>query len=158
FIQRLCADWEIIKKLFSPGSDPGVLVEADSSVSDLHRCGRSVHILRFSSGFQLVYKPKPLAVDMHFQQLLPWLNGHGDPPPFRILKVLERGSYGWVEFVAVQGCASAAEVRRFYERQGGYLALLYALEAIDFHSENLVAAGEGPVLLDLEALFHPHIG
>ncbi len=52
-------------------------------------------------------------------------------------------------------CASADEVRRFYERQGRYLALLHALEATDFHCENLIAAGEHPVLLDLEALFHP---
>src|ERR1019366_3978404 len=28
----------------------------------------------------------------------------------------------------------------------------------DFHSENLIAAGEHPVLLDLEALFHPRVG
>ena len=48
--------------------------------------------------------------------------------------------------------------QRFYERQGGYLALLYALEATDFHYQNLVAAGEHPMLLDLEALFHPRLG
>ena len=40
-------------------------------------------------------------------------------------------------------------------RQGGYLAILYALEATDFHFENLIAAGEQPVLIDLETLFHP---
>src|SRR5262249_36097777 len=51
-----------------------------------------------------------------------------------------------------------AEVRRFYERQGGYLALLYALEATDFHSENLIAAGEHPMLIDLEALFQSRVG
>jgi lantibiotic modifying enzyme len=41
------------------------------------------------------------------------------------------------------------------QRQGGYLALLYAIEATDFHLENLIAAGEHPVLIDLETLFHP---
>jgi type 2 lantibiotic biosynthesis protein LanM len=39
-------------------------------------------------------------------------------------------------------------------RQGGYLALLYALRATDFHYENLIACGEYPVLIDLESLFH----
>jgi type 2 lantibiotic biosynthesis protein LanM len=63
-----------------------------------------------------------------------------------------------MEFVAAHGCGSEEEVRRFYERQGAYLALLYALEATDFHCENLIAAGEHPVLLDLEALFHPRVG
>jgi type 2 lantibiotic biosynthesis protein LanM len=32
---------------------------------------------------------------------------------------------------------------------------LYALEAADFHCENLIAAGENPMPIDLEALFHP---
>jgi hypothetical protein len=44
------------------------------------------------------------------------------------------------------------------KRQGVYLAILYALEATDFHHENLIAVGEHPILLDLEALFHPRVG
>ena len=32
------------------------------------------------------------------------------------------------------------------------------LEATDLHYENLIAAGEHPMLLDLEALFHPRVG
>jgi type 2 lantibiotic biosynthesis protein LanM len=61
------------------------------------------------------------------------------------------------EVCTCPGCATREEVQRFYERQGGYLALLYALEATDFHFENLIASGEHPVLVDLEALFHPHL-
>jgi lantibiotic modifying enzyme len=117
-----------------------------------------VLVARFASGLQVAYQPKSLAVDVHFQELLAWLNERGDHPRFRTLRVLDRGHYGWVEFVAAAGCNTAEEVRRFYERQGGYLALLYALEATDFHFENLIAAGEHPVLIDLEALFHPRLG
>jgi len=120
--------------------------------------GRSVLIAKFSSGLHMVYKPRTLSVDVHFQELLAWLNGRGDHPPFRTLQILDRGDHGWMEFVAAHACRSEEEVRRFYERQGAYLALLYALEATDFHSENLIAAGEHPVLLDLEALFHPRVG
>src|SRR6185369_4077964 len=69
----------------------------------------------------------------------------------------DRGSYGWIEFVLAQSCTSVAEVRRFYQRQGGYLALLYALEATDLHFENLIAAGEHPILVDLETLFHQRL-
>ncbi len=158
FLQHLCADWDDIRTTFSPEGDPGLLVELHGSVGDGHRGGRSVLIAKFSSGFQLVYKPRPLAVDVHFQELLTWINDRGDHPPLRTLKVLDCGDYGWVEFVAAFGCTTAEEIQRFYERQGGYLALLYALEATDFHNENLIAAGEHPVLIDLEALFHPRIG
>jgi type 2 lantibiotic biosynthesis protein LanM len=72
----------------------------------------------------------------------------------RTPRTLNFGDHGWVEFVAAAPCATQEEVRRFYRRQGGYVALLYALQAVDFHSENVIAAGEYPVLIDLEALFH----
>jgi type 2 lantibiotic biosynthesis protein LanM len=155
FLHHLCADWDAIRTTFSPKNDLGLLVAVQGGGGDSHRGGRSVLIAKFSSGFQVVYKPRSLATDVHFQQLLTWLNERGDHPPFRTLKILERGTYGWVEFVALQSCSSPEEVQRFYQRQGGYLALLYALYATDFHYENLIAAGEHPVLIDLEALFHP---
>jgi type 2 lantibiotic biosynthesis protein LanM len=113
--------------------------------------------LRFAGGQRLVYKPRSLAIDQHFQELLLWLNRQGAQPPFRPLTILNRQEYGWVEFVAATPCTNAAEVERFYQRQGGYLALLHALNAADFHFENLIAAGEHPMLIDLEALFHPDI-
>src|SRR5262249_35989067 len=148
FLRHLCADWEALRVTFSPQQDPGLLVEVKGGVGDKHRGGRSVLIAKFDSGLQVVYKPKPLAVDVHVQELLTWVNARGDHPPFRTLTILDRGTHGWVEFVAAHGCTSTEEVRRFYERQGGYLALLYALEATDFHYENLIAAGEHPVLID----------
>ena len=126
------------------------LVSLDDSKGDQHRDGRSVLIATFNSGFRIVYKPRPLAVAMHFQELLNWLNDRGAEPPLRTIRILDRGAYGWIEFIAPQGCGSGDEVRRFYARQGEYLALLYALEATDFHYENVIAVGEHPILVDLE--------
>ena len=158
FLHHLCADWEEICAAFTPGNPPGTLVELQGGAGDSHRGGRSVMVLKFSSGFQLVYKPKSLAIDMHFQELLLWLNEHGYQPQFCTLTMLNKGSYGWSEFVSAADCTSEEEVMRFYERQGGYLALLYVLEAMDFHAENIIATGEHPMLIDLEALFHPRTG
>src|SRR5579884_3171308 len=124
---------------------------------DTHRNGRSVMIARFSTGARLVYKPRSLAVDEHFQQLLCWLNEHGAEPRFRLLRSLDRGAWGWAEFLDRKACEDEEEVRRFYQRQGAYAAILYALEASDFHCENLIAHGEHPMLIDLEALFHPRM-
>ncbi|HKS26453.1 MAG TPA: type 2 lanthipeptide synthetase LanM family protein [Pyrinomonadaceae bacterium] len=155
FLEHLCADWAEIRESFAPGSEPGVLSQLEGGVGDSHRGGRSVLIATFTKGFQVVYKPKSLAVDMHLQELLEWLNERGEHPSFRTVRVIERGSYGWTEFVEARSCTTEDELKRFYERQGGYLALLYALEATDFHYENLIASGEHPVLIDLESLFHP---
>jgi len=157
FLTHLCNDWEAVQATFGSDYDIGSLIEVDSSKGDAHRRGRSVLIAKFSSGLKIVYKPRSLAVDLHFQGLLEWLNEHGEPPLFRTIKVLDRGAYGWQEFVAPQSCGSRAEVERFYQRQGGYLALLHALHATDLHLENLIASGEYPILVDLESLFHPAI-
>lgn len=156
-LEHLCADWPTICATIFPGSDPGLVVEMEAGMGDRHRKGRNVLALQFSSGMQLLYKPKSLAVDVHFQELLTWLNEQGAQPPLRVLKLIDRGEYGWSEFVVASSCTSQDEVTRFYERQGSYLALLYALEAVDLHNENVIAVGEHPILVDLEALFHPRV-
>lgn len=155
FLQHLCDDWPEICALFSPTEDPGLLSEIREGAGDLHQGGHSVNILTWSSGLRLVYKPRPLAMDMHFQECLTWLNACGYQPAFRTMKLLTKDTHGWCEYISAQSCTSPAEVERFYQRVGGYLALLYILEATDFHIQNLIASGEDPMLIDLETLFHP---
>lgn len=157
FARQLCADWPELVALFSPENDPGKLLKISGDAGDGHRGGRSVIMVEFSSGLKLVYKPRSLAVDQHFQELLDWLNRHGAQPEFRTLKVLDREDHGWVEFVETFGCNTPDELERFYRRQGAYLALLYTLGARDLHQGNILAAGEHPVLIDLEALLHPDL-
>src|SRR4030095_1805558 len=155
FLEHLCADWLEIRNTLSPESDPGLLSSVQTGSGDRHREGRSVVIAGFSSGFKVVYKPRSLSVDVHFSRLLEWLNERGDHPKYQTLKVVDRETHGWAEFIKTGSCETAEQVGRFYERQGGYLALLYMLEATDFHHENLMASRENPYLIDLEALFHP---
>jgi type 2 lantibiotic biosynthesis protein LanM len=156
-LERIAADREQLGQVFLGGRDIGALAGLHTGVSDLHREGRSVVLLQFSSGLRLVYKPKSLAVDVRFQQLLQFLNVWGARHPHRVLTVLDRGAYGWVEHVEAAGCDSREALQRFYWRQGSSLALLHLLAAVDFHLENLIAAGEYPVLVDLEALFHQRL-
>lgn len=161
-LNHLCSDWQDICAAFSHEQDPGVLEQLGGGAGDSHRHGRSVRIARFRSGLRLVYKPKSMAVEKHFQELLEWINerdvlSSSDPQWFRTVRVLDRETHGWVEHINQESCHSPEQIARFYQRQGGYLALLYALEAVDFHFENLIAAGEHPVLVDLEALFHPRL-
>ncbi len=157
FLERLSQDAAALGSTFNGGRPPGTLVTLDGGRGDRHRGGRAVMVVGFDSGLLVVYKPRSLAVEVHFQDMLGWLNDRGATPPFPLLTVLDLGTHGWVEHVAPGPCGSHDEVRRFYQRQGGYLALLYTLEATDFHYENLIAAGEHPVLLDLEAVFHPRL-
>jgi type 2 lantibiotic biosynthesis protein LanM len=156
FFYHLCADWTAIREKFPSAQDLDVLVAVDSRLSDSHRGGRSVRVATFQSGFRIVYKPRSLRIDEHFQTFLKWLNNRGDHPHFQTMTILSRTTYGWTEFIEHHPCNAEDEVYRFYQRQGGYLAIMYALSGEDLHFENLIAAGEHPVFIDVETLFKPH--
>ncbi len=153
-LQRLDADRAILEAEIAR-APLGRLARVRGGAGDVHRGGRSVAILDFDSGARLVYKPRPLAVDARFQELVERLNAAGQDPPLARLAIVDRGTHGWVEFVEARPCASRDELRAFYRRQGSWLALFHVLGATDVHYENVIAAGEHPVPIDLETLFHP---
>jgi type 2 lantibiotic biosynthesis protein LanM len=153
-LERLSKDWDLIQASLAAGAEPGSLTSIAAGAGDTHRRGRTVTILEFSTGFKLVYKPHSQSVDVHFGEFLEWVNQAGFETPFRILKIIDRGCYGWSEFVAHQPCSNRGEVERFYQRLGGYLAAFYVTRARDMHFANLLAAGEFSVPVDLETLFH----
>jgi type 2 lantibiotic biosynthesis protein LanM len=154
FLRDLSRDWPAIHGWLNPDCDTGRLTRIRTQLGDSHRSGRSVLIATLESGLRLVYKPRSLAVDAHFQDVLKWISDQAPDLTFKTLKLLDRGSHGWVEFIHPASCESTEGVQRFYERQGGYLALMYVLHGTDFHCENVIADGEHPVLVDLETLFH----
>ncbi len=123
--------------------------------ADRHNGGRAVLLATWASGRRLVYKPRPSELDAHFARLLAWIARRDASLRFRQPGVVAARDHGWSEFIEHRPCASAAEAGQFYRREGEALALLHALGACDFHQENLIADGAWPVLVDLEALFHP---
>ena len=155
FLKHLCADYEKLQTTFSQGKNFGTLVDLQSEVGDSHRNGRSVLILSFSNECRIVYKPRSMGLDIHFQDFLHWINDRFGQPFFYIMKIIDCGTYGWEEYYRHEDCTQEAQVERFYERMGGYLCILYLLRANDFHSENVIACGEHPILVDLETLFQP---
>ncbi|GAB2634609.1 type 2 lanthipeptide synthetase LanM family protein [Kribbella swartbergensis] len=152
-LARLADDRELLVTGLLDGRDPGALTAIDPA-GDPHRGGRATATLTFADGRRVVYKPRPLDLHGHFNELIDWLNdktGLG----IRTVSLLPRDGYGWSEYVVHQPCNDLAEVRRFYHRQGALLALLYVLDGTDMHYENLIAVGEQPVLVDVETLFQP---
>ncbi|MFY0565278.1 type 2 lanthipeptide synthetase LanM family protein [Archangium lansingense] len=153
---RLAADGPALRETLLP-ADPGLLTEFSGQAGDQHHNGRAVHMLTFSSGIKLVYKPRSFGVDQRFHELLAWLGERGELPPFRQLRMLARDGYGWCEFVDARPCESEEGVKRFYQRMGALLCLFHHVGGMDMHFENLIAEGEHPVVVDLETLFHPQI-
>ncbi|MBA2748331.1 MAG: type 2 lantipeptide synthetase LanM [Tatlockia sp.] len=166
FLQSLKFDLAEVQQVFDRVKQPehekvvsniqlGKVLEINSSLSDPHNQGRSVIVCTFESGLKLAYKPKDLGLEVAYSQFLDWCNQQGIPLPFKVLKVVNRGTYGWVEYVEQQPCEDEAAAQRFYQRAGMLLCLLYALAGTDCHYENLIANGEHLVLVDMEALMHP---
>lgn len=156
-LQRLVDDYERLRQCFFNGEDSGEISAIAINLSDPHRGGQRVAKISFSDRYHIIYKPKSLAIDIAFQQLLGTINNDAALLPFRVLQVLDRGDYGWVECVLPAACTDESALREFYERQGMNIALLYMLHANDFHYENLIAANEQAVLIDLETLVQPRI-
>ncbi|MDI6102275.1 type 2 lanthipeptide synthetase LanM family protein [Actinoplanes sp. NEAU-A12] len=120
---------------------------------DPHRGGRSVVILEVG-GQKVVYKPRSLAVERHVAELVGRINERGLAHRLRPLEVIDRGEYGWTRYAESRPCQDEAAAARFHFRQGAYLAIFHALRAYDLHMGNIVADGEHPMFIDLEAIFH----
>ncbi|MDG4791772.1 type 2 lanthipeptide synthetase LanM [Micromonospora sp. WMMD1102] len=135
-------------------ADAGELRRVEFGRGDTHRGGQTVATLHFA-GATLVYKPRSLAVDLAFQRVMGVLTAHGLPMDHRMPATLDRGEYGWCEFVAAAECATEQEVADFYRRLGSLLAVFHALRGTDMHVENVIAAGPQPVIVDFETLFDP---
>lgn len=156
-IQRLASDWVSIQTTFSDGAELGQVVAVQTHLSDMHQDGRSVVALTFTTGLKLIYKPKDLGIEAAYFQLLNWLNERQAPLPFKLLRVLNRSEYGWVEYVEHLPCADGQAAERYYQRAGMLLCLLYVLKGTDCHNENIIACGEYPVLIDMEMLLCPEV-
>ncbi len=154
---RLYQDWPEISRLFEiPGEEPAIR-DIQTGLSDPHHDGRTVAIITLEGGTKLVYKPKDLGFEKGFSNLSDWLTEQGIPYPTKALKILNYEAYGWVESIETAECKDEAAIRRYFERIGSLLCLVYLLEGTDCHGENLMAVGEFPVLIDVETFLHPRL-
>ena len=154
FLNRLRRDRARLGRMFGAGTPPGLVSDIETGMSDPHRGGRSVLVVCFESGLELVYKPRGLGLELAFNRLLAWCNSRSGLPRLRVFGVLDCGDYGWVERVAHAPCAGEGAAARFYRRAGMLLCLLDTLRCTDCHNENLIASGEHLVLVDVETLLH----
>ncbi|MGV3615430.1 MAG: type 2 lanthipeptide synthetase LanM family protein [Fimbriimonas sp.] len=157
---RTVQDAGMIAEAFPAPTGAGILPVADlfTYLSDPHREARTVCGVQFANGLVLAYKPKKLDLEVVFFGVIDWINRRESPAlshKLATLRVLDRGAYGWCEWVERANCSDGTEVARYYHRAGILLALLTVLQTTDVHTENLMAAGEHPVLVDLETVMQP---
>lgn len=151
---RLSKDIQAIEATLNDAEPLGMLTGLQAGLSDPHRGHRSVAALRFASGAAIMYKPRSMEVDSAFYGLVRTLNDWGLEPQLPTRRHVARKGYGWENHVRHQPCADPAGVARFYRQHGAYLMLMYLLGGTDFHRDNVIAHGDQPIFVDLEALFH----
>lgn len=155
FLHRLQADLPLLANKFNHRKAPSEIVELKTGLSDRHNRGRSVIVVNFRNKLRLVYKPRPVQPETNFAILLNWINRRAGLLPLRPLVVLDRGEYGWTEFIEHLPCPESESASRFFRRVGMLMALVYTLAGNDCHRGNLIACQEQPVLVDLETLLEP---
>jgi hypothetical protein len=150
--QRFAADRAELVQFLLAGADPGEPAGVETGDADLHDGHREVLILRFAGGARLVYKPRPLGLDAALAGLLEWLAARGAATAVAVPAVLVRPGHGWAACVEARPVTDAAALARHHRSSGALVALAHALGTTDMHFGNLIAAGEGPVPIDLETV------
>lgn len=152
FAVAFLKDLPAVSELFWGGRIPSSL-RVEFGGGDSHRSGRSVAIVETNLG-RVVYKPRASDLDMAFDAVVRWFNSTNPLHSLRSVRHVARAGYGWFEFVDGDAATDAGGADRYAWRLGALTALLYFLRATDFHYENIVAVGDHPVAVDLEALLH----
>jgi lantibiotic modifying enzyme len=152
-LARATADKRAIGRAFFDRASAGRITNVRLGLSDRHLGGRTVAFVEFEQG-RVAYKPRSGASEAAWASLLHSLNLEGFEPRLRQTRILRRKKYHWMEWIEPAKCHETAAVRRFYIRLGGLIAGAHLLSAVDCHRENLIAAGEHPVLVDIDALWH----
>ena len=159
FVLRLATDLPAIHSDILQSSAGGRLAERvteiEGELSDPHNGGHSVLIVSFEDGARVAYKPKDLRLDVAWHDLITRLNRTDPPLELKAVRAIARHGYGWTEFIDHTGCADEAGCERFFRRAGAWLALLHLFASTDMHQENMIAAGEHPVPIDLETILQP---
>jgi type 2 lantibiotic biosynthesis protein LanM len=153
-LKRTDADEGAVARMLGVEELPRI-EEVAPSLSDPHQGRRSVAVLTFAGGARVVYKPRDAGLEAGWNRLLLWLATQGAPPLPRRFAVLERGDYEWAEHVDSAPCEGKEREQRYFARAGALLCLVHLLRGTDCHADNLIPAGEHPILIDLETLLAP---
>jgi type 2 lantibiotic biosynthesis protein LanM len=152
FSNRLVADLPLIREISGSELQLGLVSDIQPGLGDPHCHGRTVIGLSFESGLRVIYKPRDIGIEAAYYDLVSWFNHAGAPLQFRVLWVLKRPHYGWVEHVDPLPCTTYEQVRRFYKRAGMLLCVMYVLGATDCSCDNIIAHAEQPILVDAETI------
>lgn len=152
---RFLADRPALDESLLPGCLERCIHDIHPGLGDTHNSGRAVMRLHLDGGAILYYKPKPLANEHWFNDVLvPAMRAQG--VPLGAVPVLDRGTHGWARDArgASTGAVPADESAVRESDMARVAAVFYLLNGTDFHFENLVNSPAACYAIDLETLFN----
>jgi type 2 lantibiotic biosynthesis protein LanM len=149
-LQRLGADISEIRRWTGHPCD--VVVQFEMTESDPHRDGRRVIIFTFSTAEVIVYKPRSVSIDAVATQFIKRLMPAPEFGPITA-NVLDRGSYGWCEYLRAATFTSKSQIHRYYRNAGALIATADLMNFGDGHFKNIIATKMGPSIVDCETFF-----
>ena len=155
FFERLENDRALLLSAFAVPLEIG-LTSVAVGLSDRHAGGFQAILAEFGST-KVLYKPKDMSVEALLPTINQWLETENFPTLFRFPRSIDRGEYGWAEWISQKPCHSIKEVRQYYKKAGALLCLAQLLNAKDLLFENVIACANDPVLIDLEAFLQPEV-
>ena len=144
-------DYESLRNKFYVNDANVKLVRIAAGMGDGHNHNRQVVRVTLENGVILLYKPHDMKADIAYNQLLQWMEQKSGITQKNV-PIVVGANYGWCGCVNSKSCRTAQQMEAYYVRFGVHLFLTWILGTRDLHSENVIASGEYPVIVDLEVL------
>ncbi|MGN7969887.1 DUF4135 domain-containing protein [Microbacterium sp. 22296] len=145
-----CLDSAAASAALIVGRAPGDLTEIAHVGGDAHRGGRSVLMVQWGER-RLVYKPAPALSSRVLLRVRDIVDPSHDLLGPLVPEVrADDGSSSWHTYVERAEAFTHGDAERYLARFGAATALATALGSTDLHTENVIPAADGPMVVDVE--------
>lgn len=149
-LERIAQNRREICDAFFSGEDFGSITGWSAQMADLHFHGRSTLRVDTEKG-SFYYKPRDCRTDVLFGQIVNrWFSDIT-----RVPRCVPGPDYAFCQNISAAPASTEAEAGRYFRNLGGLCALFQMFGSSDLHSENLIAQGVYPVLVDMETILTP---
>lgn len=150
-ISNYIKDIKVIKKDFNIVNSEIEYIRI--GLGDRHNKSKCTSLIKIKNEAPIIYKPRDLAIEICLFNFLNYYNDSQNTCIY-LPKIIYRKNYSWTEYI--EGSNQKINKKKLYGEIGHIISILYFLNGVDFHYENLIINNtKGMVLIDCESLLYP---
>ena len=123
-------------------------------LGDPHNFSNTVTLVEDNNGTKVIYKPRSSKAELIFNTIYRKIRSQFNDPLILSPQIIENQNYSWWGFIENKNCSSINEIKKYYNRLGIILVLLYLLRVTDINMDNIIAHKAEPVIIDAESIFN----